>query len=175
MEDGPDLLNWDGDDHIHDADRLNISSQSAPTETSFVSIGEENSYPDRDAASDMEMSPIDAHGYYVRDNPNEAAVAPNASDVPATRMSNLRCGGTIAAYHSPKSLLLTSHRCSVNLEPAAKPSDVEPSTKRRKKGPPILGSGNRISIRRSGRIVKNVLQVSVDGMGDVLLCAKNFC
>ena len=53
-----------------------------------------------DPVSDSDNEPLDSPDF-EHDNQNEAIVPPDPADVPATRLSQFRCGGPMAEYPAP--------------------------------------------------------------------------
>ena len=85
--DGPNLSDWVGDGDRHDDERISISTHPPSAECEWGCV--------------METTPRDVHEPSEIDNSNVAITSPNASDVPAARLGNFRCGGSVIGYHAP--------------------------------------------------------------------------
>lgn len=96
MEDGESLIDWGGNDDSPNSDRVNVSMRSSPAPTSFVSVyNDDRPVPVDDGDDEGSLEALEIDDYVEEENPNEAIVPPIASEVPATRLSNFRCGGPV--------------------------------------------------------------------------------
>ena len=100
MEDGDSRLDWDGDNLSANGARIEATLASSPTHTSFVSVYNDDQ-PSPANVEDQHQDCIEFEESSDNGNPNEDAVPPEASEVPATRLSDFHCGCPAYEYPSP--------------------------------------------------------------------------